>query len=128
MNIFEDLIGGQLIELNNDGFVVVKEGKEYHFDFDTDGGDCCGYADIDANFLISDEELARNPIIVDIEESTNMKGRFSFGDDIVIKFFGEQKQIAQIECEAGSGSGWHYGAWASVTCRETKENRTLVEW
>ena len=124
---FKSLIGAQLVELNKDGFTVVKNNKEYHFYFESDDGDCCGYADIETNFMVDDEQQNRNPIIVDITEVTPIS-KYRDSDFLIVNFFGEQKQIAKIECETGSGTGYRYGAWVAVSCKETKESKTLVSW
>lgn len=121
--MLKELIGAQLISMDNSGFTVRLPNKEIRcFDFCSDDGDCCGYAEI-AGKMLYKPRSKKNPIITNvIIESMDDNGI------VKVNFFGEDKLIATIESEAGSGSGWAYGASAWVFCRETKETETLAEW
>lgn len=124
--MLKGLIGAQLISMDNSGFTVRLPNKEIRcFDFDKDDGGCCGYAEIEGRMLYK-QRSRKNPIITNvmIEEI----GNDYCSNRIRVNFFGEDKRLATIESEAGSGSGWCYGASAWVYCRETKETETLVEW
>lgn len=123
--MLKGLIGAQLISMDNSGFTVKLPNKEIRcFDFNKDDGDCCGYAEIEGRMLYKPRSK-KNPIITNVIIKDTSDGEYSA---IKINFFGEDKLLATIESEAGSGSGWCYGASAWITCRETKETEALVGW
>lgn len=127
--MLENLVGYRLIEIDNDGFKVKKDDDIKTFEFDEDYGDCCGYNEVTVNLLVSQNELANNPIITEVNYANPQKMHSYNGcDQIVITFMGESRPIAEINSESGSGSGWNYGAHAWVTCRETNETEILTEW
>lgn len=124
--MLNELIGAKLIHIDNDVIVLSKDNKEYHFDIETEQGDCCGYADVETTLFISEEEIKRNPVVTKIDTD---------GDDYdyaeasaKITLFGEYKPLAEISARAGSGSGWCYGACVSIRCRETKISEDIVSW
>ena len=123
--MLKKLIGAQILTVN-DGSIEVKLGGEvFTLEIISDGGDCCGYADFTTNLLYSENDL-RNPIItnvsIDYDESDN-DGSFS-----VVTFYGESKPLATIESEAGSGSGWSYGAFVSLRCKSLDIDEDLASW
>lgn len=126
--MIENLIGYRLIAIDNNGFKVEKNGKVRNFEFDEDYGACCGYNEVTANLLVSEEELANNPIITEVNYCNPIMKPWEDGDRITITFMGESKPIAEINSKSSSGSGWNYGAHAWVTCKETNETETLTEW
>lgn len=127
--MIENLIGYRLIEIDNSGFKVEKDGNVRTFEFDEDYGDCCGYNEVTANLLVSEEDLAKNPIITEVNYDNPQKMRnYAYCEQIVITFMGESRPIAEINSESGSGSGWNYGAHAWVVCKETGETEVLTEW
>lgn len=76
-----------------------------------DEGDCCGYADIDilkdtfeGDVLITD---------VEIEESED----YNTSESVLVTFYGANKQIYQANLSDGSGSGWDYGAVATLSVK-----------
>lgn len=125
IKMLEKLIGAQLIEINERGFVVRKDGELIRFSFIEDYGDCCGFNQIKTHLFISKDELRRNPIITNIQEDSVHSNDSS---DLTITFFGEQKRIAKIDSMSSSGSGWGYGAFVSLRCLKTKEEEILTQW
>ena len=126
--MFNDiLLGSQLVALDNEGFTVKTKDGERNFIFDEDYGGCCGFNEIEAKLLISEEETNRNPIITNIIEEKN-DDSYGDGDSLTITFFGEHKLLAQINSYSSSGSGWGYGATVTCRCLETKEEQTLTSW
>jgi len=107
------LVGAQLKKLDDNGFTVVKNNKEYHFKFDRDEGDCCGYTEIETRLYVSNSELKNNPIITKVTQKENDDGEEDLG---VITLYGEYKPIGEIIAQTSSGSGWCYGATVSVRC------------
>ena len=81
--MFENLIGWQIISMNNDGFVVTKDGKIRTFRFDEDEGCCCGYNDFEAK-LFYDENNCNNPVITSVEVTKDDSGDH---DSVSITFF-----------------------------------------
>lgn len=127
--MLENLVGYRLVEIDNCGFKVKKDNDIKTFEFEGDHGDCCGYNDVTANLLISEDELTNNPIITEVNYVNPAKMHsYDECERIVITFMGECRPIAEINSESGSGSGWRYGAHAWVTCKETNETETLTEW
>lgn len=125
IKMLEKLIGAQLIEINERGFVVRKDGELIRFSFIEDYGDCCGFNLIGTHLFISKDELRRNPIITNIQEDNT---RNNDSNNLIITFFGEKKQIAKIDAMSSSGSGWGYGASVSLRCLKTKEEEILTIW
>ena len=122
--MFENLIGWQIISMNNDGFVVTKDGKVRTFRFDEHEGDCCGYNDFEAK-LFYDENNCNNPVITSVEVTRDDFGEY---DSVSITFFGLYKPMAQINSYSSSGSGWCYGACVTCTCIETGEEEYLTSY
>jgi hypothetical protein len=127
IKMLEKLIGAQLVEINERGFVVRKDGELIRFSFIEDYGDCCGFNQIETKLFISKDELQRNPVITNIQED-NTCGEWNDSSNFIITFFGEQKQIAKINSMSSSGSGWCYGASVSLRCLKTKEEEILTIW
>lgn len=124
----ELLIGAQLKTIDENGFTVIKDGNEYKFKYKTDRGDrCgCGYAEITDTLLMSEEDYLKNPIITNIVIDSS--GQEFGSETIKVVLYGDSKPMYEIEAEAGSGSGWCYGACASVECKLLNYNETLASW
>lgn len=120
-----DLVGFQLVELNNEQMKVRKNNELYTIDFDCYEGDCCGYSSVDANLLIDKADLSRNPIITKIVNNENEDGS---SESVLITLFGEYKPIAEISAVAGSGSGWGYGAAVTLKCKPLEIDEGIVSW
>lgn len=122
--MLENLIGAQILTINDDSVEVKLGGKVFNLEIISDDGDCCGYADFKTNLLYSENDC-RNPIItnvtLDVREDSD-------GDSSVITFYGESKPLATIESEAGSGSGWSYGAFVALRCKALDIDEDLASW
>lgn len=91
---------------------------------ETGSGDCCGYADFETKLLYSPNDL-RNPIITNV---TKEDERGYDTDSSLVTFYGESKPLAPIESNAGSGSGWSYGAYVTLTCSALDIDEDLAYW
>lgn len=126
--MLEKLIGTQLVSITKDGELIVKKGnKTYKIEWETDGGDCCGYADVNATLLIDKKNLSNNPYIVNIETKEGENAQYEC-DHKIITLMGMSKPLCEISAEAGSGSGWCYGAYAKILCKGLKLEEMIVEW
>lgn len=121
----KDLIGYQLVSIDDNKIVVRKDNTEYIINIEEDHGDCCGYNDIETKLLISDTELNRNPVITNVE-ITNEEGEW--GASGRIAFFGEYKPMAVVDTYSSSGSGWAYGACVWVYCDALEINEEVSSW
>lgn len=123
--MLEKLIGAQIVKVNESS-IEVKIDEEVHvLEIDTDYGSCCGYAEFETNLLYSEGDV-RNPVITNVELVTK-EGVYEC-DQTIITFYGESKELANIESEAGSGSGWTYGACVTLRCKTLNIDETLAEW
>lgn len=126
MKTIEDkLIGAQIVSVDEESIKIKKDGKIHKLKVYGDSGDCCGFYDFYIN-LVYEENSDRNPIITSVEESSYDDGMHS--QTSVITFYGEHKELATIEGTAGSGSGYSYGAFVSITCETLDIDEGLVFW
>lgn len=124
MKLFDDLIGGQITTMTNEGFSVrFANGQVRNFVFVEDKGDCCGYNELQTELFYS-KDSKDNPAIVKVE----YEGDDNDGDSLTITFFGAYAPLAEINSCSYSGSGYRYGAAMSVICKETKEEEILTSW
>lgn len=122
------LVGSKLYKIDENGFVVLKDGKLKHFKFDDDYGDCCGYNEINAKMLFENGKLSNlNPIITNVELAFNEEGYYDT-NSLRIAFLGESKPVAEIKSLSSSGSGWCYGACAWIKCVETEDEYLMTSW
>lgn len=126
MNI-KDLVGFQLVGINDSCITVRKNNEQYTLDIDEDYGGCCGYNEIETKLLVTDEELERNPIITDIIFDSSDRDK-SYGDSMKITFFGEVKPLATLDSFSSSGSTWMYGACVSIKCKAIDLDEVITEW
>ena len=122
----KDLIGFQLVSIDNDKIVVRKGNHEHTLYINEDYGDCCGYNEITTKLLISETELHRNPVITNVE-ITKESGEYD-GASGKIAFFGEYKPMAEVESYSSSGSGWQYGACVWIECEALEINEEISSW
>ena len=98
-------------------------GKTYkeivdHLRTEEDGGGCCGWSDCyieDSLVNLKDKESA---VLVDVVEINYPAEDYEYSDRNVINFIfdlGDQKGlILGYDLQAGSGSGWRYGAYVTL--------------
>lgn len=125
--MLDELLGYQIIDLNENGFAVRKGNVIKHFVFFEDEGDCCGFNELSTALLINRENTADNPFISSVEYKRHTND-YADEDDLTITFFGGDKALATIDSLSSSGSGWCYGACVKVVCVETDEEEILTEW
>lgn len=119
----DELVGFELVEATCTHMTVAKDGRTYKIEFDEDGGDCCGCASITSTLVCKD---GMNPVITRVEYNRqNDGGEF---DSVQITFFGMSKALAVIDSESSSGSGWCYGACASVSCKALGLDEIITSW
>lgn len=122
--MFERLIGAQILSMDEDK-IHVKLGDQVHtIEVEAYNGDCCGYADFTTNLLYEEENI-RNPIITNVELESNGD---AYSDSSIVTFYGESKTLATIESDAGSGSGWSYGACVTIRCKTLDIDEDLASW
>lgn len=119
------LIGVQLISMDNTSMTIKLGDKKYVLEFHEDDGGCCGYASFIGELEYQKED-ENNPVITDIRYDDS--GITYGGDMMTVTFYGESKSIAQLEGVCGSGSGWGYGATASIVCKELDIDEILASW
>jgi hypothetical protein len=124
MRMLENLVGAQILTVKDDSIEVKLDGKIFTLEIISDGGGCCGYADFTTNLHYSENDI-RNPIITNVSLE-NKEDNYS--DASIVTFYGESKPLATIESEAGSGSGWNYGAFVSIRCNALDIDEDLASW
>lgn len=122
--MLDKLVGAQILKVSEDSIEVKLNDKVYTLEVVSDSGDCCGYADFKTNLLYSEGDF-RNPIITNVEMKEEDSG---WDSSSVLTFYGSSKPLASIESDAGSGSGWSYGAFVALQCRVLDINETLASW
>lgn len=122
----EELIGFQLVSINNDAIIVKKNEKEYSIKFEKYEGDCCGYNDLETELLI-EKNSNNNPIITNVK-TNDVNAPYGDGEAVEIIFYGANKQLAKINSLSSSGSGWCYGATVIVKCKELNIEETITSW
>lgn len=73
-------------------------------------GDCCGYADIE----VLKNTFEGDVLITNIETEDDYDGD---SESVLVTFYGANKQIYQANLYDGSGSGWDYGAVATLSVK-----------
>lgn len=125
--ILKDLVGFQLVSINDDEMIVKKDGLSHRLTFHRDEGDCCGFTELETKLLISEDEAHRNPVITDIYINEH-DGEWGDGNTVRVTFFGEYLPLANVYSYASSGSGWCYGAAVSVECNALNLHEELASW
>lgn len=119
------LIGYQLVSIDENKIVVKNKDQRYILEIVDDPGDCCGYNSIEASLFISEEELARNPVITNVMIESKGLDDWAEGK---ITFFGEDKKMATLSTLSSSGSGWAYGACVVVRCKMLDVDFEVSHW
>jgi hypothetical protein len=87
---------------------------------DSDGGDCCGWANVEYTDVpreIADELVEKNPALHDVVLIEYPSGEYDYDRRTVNFIFDlgdERAAVIGFDLSAGSGSGWAYGAYASL--------------
>lgn len=126
----EKLIGAQVLQVNSNNIVISINNEEFSLEIESHHGDCCGYAEADIKPLtdvlkVYQEDTSSNPVITDIKTNENSNG---WSEQIEITFFGESQELFEITGEAGSSSGWFYGATVSIVCDKLQLNEMIAEY
>lgn len=122
--MLKELLGSQILSIDETSITVELLGRKYILELDSDNGGCCGYADFTTTMLYSENDI-NNPIITDIKFLNNDDHSC---DTSIITFYGSNKELANIESEAGSDSGWSYGACVSIRCKDLNIDERLADW
>ena len=125
--MMDGLIGSYLVELSEAGFTIKgKDGKERHFVFGQDEGDCCGFNEITATLFFNPNDKKNLPAITNIDLLEDECA--DEGNSLRITFYGLAKKLAMIESYSSSGSGWEYGATVTLVCKETGAEAMVTSW
>lgn len=127
MNSLEKLIGAQITRIDENSIEVNLNGSLHRLELNSDYGDCCGYAEFKTQMLYSENDL-RNPVITNVELKNSEEDDYGSSEITILTFYGESKELATVESEAGSGSGWNYGATVSIRCDALEINEDLASW
>ena len=110
-------------------------GKTYseivdHLRTEEDGGDCCGWSECSIEDSLVDLKDKAEAVLVDVVEIDYSDEYSDVSERTVINFIfdlGDQKGlIVGYDLQAGSGSGWSYGAY--VTLYFDKEEVASASW
>ena len=110
-------------------------GKTYkeivdHLRTEEDGGDCCGWSECSIEDSLVNLEDKESAVLVDVVEIDYSDEDSDVSERTVINFIfdlGDQKGlILGYDLQAGSGSGWAYGAY--VTLYYDKEEVASASW
>ena len=95
-----------------------------------DGGDCCGWSECSIEDSLVNLEDKDEAVLVNVVEIDYLAEDYDYSDRNVINFIfdlGDQKGlILGYDLQAGSGSGWGYGAY--VTLYYDKEKVASASW
>ena len=95
-----------------------------------DGGDCCGWSECSIEDSLVNLEDKDEAVLVNVVEIDYLAEDYDYSDRNVINFIfdlGDQKGlILGYDLQAGSGSGWDYGAY--VTLYYDKEKVASASW
>lgn len=124
----KDLIGYQLVNINEDKIVVEKDDKQFEIEICIDAGDCCGYNDVETNLLINENNKPVITNITDDEDCDFSEIEDGWCSTARITFYGANKKLATLDSMSSSGSGWSYGACVTVRCKELNLEETITAW
>lgn len=126
--MMDGLIGSYLVELSEAGFTIKgKDGKERHFVFEQDEGDCCGFNEVTSTIFFNPNDKENLPAITNIDRLEDELPTDD-GNSLRITFFGLAKKLAVVDSYSSSGSGWQYGATVTLICKETGDEAVVTTW
>lgn len=126
--MLNSLIGSRLVMLSDEGFTVRgDDGKERHFVFEEDYGDCCGFNEVTSTIFFNPNDEENLPAITNIDRLED-ECPTDDGNSLRITFFGLAKKLAIIDSYSSSGSGWQYGATVTLICKETGDEAVVTTW
>jgi len=129
--MLDNIIGSKLVSLDDKHMLFEKDDKTFTLDFVLNQGGCvCSYAKV-TNTLLYDKNSETNPVITKIDAVKNPdddEADYDSSNTCIITLFGLDKAIATIKAEAGSGSGWCYGACVSLVCKNLNINEAVCEY
>ena len=118
------LIGAQLINFDDEGFTVIKDGKTFSFEYYCYEGDCSSYIEIETELYVNLSDTSNNPVITKVEGlPCNDPGQCC---DITL--YGLYKPMAKAFISADIDSGYGYGACVQLHCNQTNEPVELVSY
>lgn len=124
MKDLKELIGFELVSLDNKKMTVAKDGRTYTFEFITDGGELecngCSWAEISTKLYIDDNI---KPVITNIKEEHEFA--YSAYHEVKITLFGIMKPLAEINASTGNSYDWYYGETVEVVCKELDYSEIL---
>jgi len=79
---------------------------------DIDTGDCCGWADVET----VKDTFNGDVLITSVSSYDGYDEYDDFYEEngVIVTLYGQNKEIYQMNLSDGSGSGWDYGAVATV--------------
>ena len=126
--MLDGLIGSRLAEMSDEGFTVRgADGKERHFVFEKDYGDCCGFNEVTSTIFFNPNDKENLPAITNIDRLEDELPTDD-GNSLRITFFGLAKKLAVVDSYSSSGSGWQYGATVTLICKETGDEAVVTTW
>lgn len=118
------LIGAQLVDFNDEGFTVIKDGKTFNFEYYCYGGDCSSYIEIETELYVDLSDTSNNPVITKVEGLSCDDA----GQCCDITLYGLYKPMATASISADSDSGYGYGACVLLHCNQTDESIELANY
>jgi len=84
---------------------------------DIDTGDCCGWADVETV-----KDTFNGDVLITNVSTKDDYDNFYGEDCVVVTLYGQNKEIYEMNLSDGSGSGWDYGAVATIEIVVNKAN------
>ena len=115
VDLAKTLIGKRIDHISNtQGLIELEDGTS--LSFDTDWGDCCGYADVEFNL----EGIDFTDNVITNVTPKEIKDYYSDVENFTITIFTKDNRFT-IEGAVGSGSGWDYGQCIKVDVKRYQE-------
>lgn len=121
----KDLVGYQLVSIDDAKIIVKKGNRKYEIVIRNDPGECCGYNDIKTQLYFDKEDNKRNPVIIDVDEKFDSG---NYDNSCSITFIGEYGNLGKIDSLSSSGSGWCYGATVTLISDKLGIKEIISAW